>query len=411
VARSTSARALFLATAVITAGILLWAHFLLLRGDLHDLEPIFFALFTVFDYPAAVCALLILLTAVFVPGRLSFRPLLCWLGDHPGIVAAVTAVVLCAGTLVIYQNHPLSMDEYAPFFQSQAFAAGHLTGRFPTPLLDWLIPEHFQDFFLDVSHATGEVASGYWPSFALLLTPFTWLGIPWACNPVISALTLVAVHRLAYKIFGDRESAGLALLLTLASPVFFANGISYYSMPAHLLASTVYALLLVQPTDRKAFAAGVLGSVALTLHNPVPHMLFALPWLVWIGRRENGLPLLCWLSAGYLPLCLLLGVGWFWFTGHLMHEGMNAPGSAGTADDLQRVSVAFGLPSPTILLASLIGLAKVWLWAVPGLLVLAGVVGLLLAQFLLGFLLIVSFTHRFCRHDLLPRFAARLYRQ
>ncbi|MGG2305238.1 hypothetical protein ACE4Z6_27835, partial [Salmonella enterica] len=82
--------------------------------------------------------------------------------------------------------------------------------------------------------------------------------------------------------------AGLAILLTVASPVFFANGISYYSMPAHLFANALYALLLIDPTPRRAFAAGLLGSIALTLHNPVPHLLFALPWIGWLALRPGG---------------------------------------------------------------------------------------------------------------------------
>jgi hypothetical protein len=265
------------------------------------------------------------------------------------------------------------MDEYTQYFQSQIFAAGHLTGQYPLALLDWLIPPGFQDYFLNVSPSTGRVASAYWPSFALLLTPFTWLGVPWACNPIISALTLLAVHRLAWRIFGDRESAGLALLLTAASPVFFADGISYYSMPAHLLANTVYALLLITPTTRSAFLAGLVGSLALTLHNPFPHMLFATPWIISILRRPAGLPIAAWLFAGYIPLCLLFGLGWFFFSSNLVHEGVRLSAEmSASGESLMQMGAAFGLPSSTVLLARLIGLAKLWLWAVPGLLLLAG---------------------------------------
>lgn len=366
VARSAGARTVFLVTAVVTAAILIWSHRLLLSGQLHGLSPIFFVLFAAFDYPAACCALLILLVALFVPGEIPYRTFLRWIGEHPRVLAAACAGLLALGTLTIYHDHRLCMDEYTQFMQSQVFAAGHVEGHFPPAMLDWLIPRGFQDYFIAVSRPTGHIASDYWPSFALLLTPFTWLGIPWACNAVISALTLLALHRLALRLFGDAESAGLVVLLTAASPVFFANGISYYSMPAHLLANCLYALLLLEPSPRKCLAAGLVGSVALTLHNPVPHTLFALPWLIWVIRRENGLRLFCWLSAGYLPLCLLLGVGWFWLDGHLAHDG----GVAG-ATNLARVSQFFSLPTSTVLLARLIGVAKVWLWAVPSLVVLA----------------------------------------
>ncbi len=92
----------------------------------------------------------------------------------------------------------------------------------------------------------------------------------------------------------------MVLLLTVASPVIFGIGISYYSMPAHLLANSLYALLLVRPTPLRAIGAGVVGSIALSLHNPVPHTLFAIPWLIWIVTRPGGVRLVGLMCLGYL---------------------------------------------------------------------------------------------------------------
>jgi hypothetical protein len=372
VGRSAGVRILFLVGALVTAAILLWIRQLRLSGDTHGLATIFFVLFAVNDYPGAVVALLILWGALLGSRYLPARKVVQWAGDQPFTIVAITALLLALGTLTIYHNHPLSMDEYAAYFQSRAFAAGHLHGRFPIPLMDWLIPPGFQDYFLNVSRVTGSVAEAYWPGFALLLAPFTWAGIPWLCNPVITALTLLVIHRLALELFDDREAAGFALLLTIASPVIFANGISYYSMPAHLLTNSVFALLLIRPTPLRAAAAGVVGSLALALHNPVPHMLFAAPWLVWIATRQGGLPLLAALVAGYLPLCVLLGLGWFVFSGHLVHEGLvSATISVTLLDRLQGMIKFFSLPDTRVVLARLIGIAKIWVWAVPGLMILA----------------------------------------
>jgi hypothetical protein len=363
---------LFLIGAMVTTAILLWTHQMRLSGDLHGLAAIFFVLFAYNDYPGTVCALLILVGALFGSRYLPARRIVQWAGDQPMVIAVITAPLLALGTLVIYHNHPLTMDEYAAYFQSRVFAAGQLHGRFPAPLLDWLIPPGFQDYFLNVSRTTGSVAETYWPGFALLLTPFTWAGVPWLCNPVISALTLLVIHRLALELFDDREAAGFALLLTIASPVIFANGISYYSMPAHLLANSVFALLLVRPTPLRAAAAGVVGSLALALHNPVPHMLFAMPWLVWVATRQGGLRLFASLIAGYLPLCALLGLGWFLFSGHLLREGLvSATAAVAPSHRLQSMIEIFSLPNATVVLARLIGMAKTWVWAVPGLMILA----------------------------------------
>jgi len=371
VVHSGAARALFLLSAATTIAILWWAHDLGSTDARHQLTPIFLMLFILPDQYAAMGLLLILVVAALVSREDGFGRPLTWIGTHPRSIAAAAAAVLCAGTLLIYRNHPFAMDEYAAFFQSQVFSAGRLAGQFPPELLDWLVPRWFQNYFLIVSPQSGAVASAYWPAFSLLLAPFTWLRIPWACNPVISACTLLVIHRLALEMLGDRQAAGFAVLATLASPVFFADGISYYAMPAHLLANGLYALLLLRPEPRRVFLAGLIGSVALTLHNPVPHMLFCVPWLFWVVRRERGERLLLWLCLGYTPLCALLGVGWALYCGHLAQAGGVSGVHAGVAAALQRYGAAFALPDSAVLLARLVGLAKVWLWAVPGLVVLA----------------------------------------
>jgi hypothetical protein len=374
VVRSSGLHVLLIVGTTVTAATLLWMHQMRVSGELHGLAPIFFVLFAYNDYSGAACALLVLLGAIFASPYVPAVRVLGWVGKHPVVIAVISVLFLAVGTRVVYHDHPLSMDEYAAYFQSRVFAAGHLNGDFPPPLVDWLIPRGFQEYFLNASRITGSVAETYWPGFALLLTPFTWADIPWVCNPVISALTLLVIHRLALVLFNDREAAGLALMLTIASPVIFANGISYYSMPAHLLANSLFALLLIRPSPLRAFAAGVVGSFALSLHNPVPHALFAAPWLIWIATRQDGVRLLTALCVGYLPLCILLGVGWFMFSAHMLGGGglVTAAGAPGATDRLQGMLSIFSLPKPTVLLARLIGVAKIWIWAVPGLLILAG---------------------------------------
>jgi hypothetical protein len=371
VVRATGPRILFLACAAVTAALLLWLHQLRLGGAVPGLTLIFYVLFAIEDHGAAACELLILVAAVFIAAKIPVRTLLRGVGARPATVAAITAVILCMGALGVYHDHPLSMDEYAAYFQAQVFAAGHLTGQFPVALRDWLIPSGFQDFFLQISHADGRVASTYWPGHALLMAPFAWAGIPWACNPVLSALTLVVIHRLAMHLFENVEAAGLALLLTVASPVFFGIGISYYSMPAHLLANSLYALLLVRPTPLRALGAGVVGSVALSLHNPVPHALFAIPWLIWIVTRQGGIRLFAIMCLGYLPLSVLLGFGWFELSHQLRNAGLDPGAHSSSADLLKAMLSVFSVPTATVVLGRFIGLAKIWVWAVPGLLLLA----------------------------------------
>jgi hypothetical protein len=324
------------------------------------------------DFYAFAPYLAILLLALYSPvGEIGIR-IAGWCGEHPWPLAAATSLALAAGAVFVYARHPLSMDEYAAVFQSEIFASARLTGQIPPELIDWMLPtgKTVQGKFLRVDAQTGAIAAAYWPGFSLLLAPFTAIGVPWLLNPLIGGATVLAMHRIGMALFGSREGAGLVALLTVASPAVTVNALSFYAMPAHLLASALYLLLLLKPTVKRALAAGAVGSYALMLHSPVPHLFFALPWFVWLGLQPGGRKLLGALIAGYLPLCIVGGFGWPMFLDH-----MNLAGAAGAA-------VAPAGPVETVLRRlrfiadwiydpgygrHVLSFAKLWLWAAPAL--------------------------------------------
>lgn len=308
-------------------------------------------------------------------------------------IAAISVLLFAIGAVTVYQARPLAMDEYAHWFQARAFAAGQLTGRFPPDLLPRLVPPALLYPFFATAPATGTVASTYWPGFALLLVPFTWLRAPWLLNPLLGGASLLLLAVLARRWTGDAAAAGWALLLALASPAFTINALSFYPLTAHLLLNLVWMALLVEGATvgdaaalearsplrtqpaltadaRRLLAAGGVGSLALVLHNPVPHAIFALPWLAALLRRRGGRAL-GWLALGYLPLVLLLGGGWLAVRGGGADPGTHAAsgGLLVRAGDL--LAHAFALPSGSLLYARLLGLAEVLTWAAPFLPVLA----------------------------------------
>ena len=133
------------------------------------------------------------------------------------------------------------------------------------------------------------VASVYWPGWALILAPFAAAGVSWLANPLLGGLAVLLVHRLVLQLTASNSAAGLAALLTVASPAFTVNAFSLYSMNAHLVCNTAFTILLLRPTPLRALAAGLIGSLALVLHNPVPHLLFAVPWICWLAVRDSRL--------------------------------------------------------------------------------------------------------------------------
>ncbi|WP_269507579.1 hypothetical protein [Burkholderia sp. IMCC1007] len=349
---------------------------LLLAADapLNIFSPFFSYLLKTYDRPAAHLSLLVLIIAVAISPlchRVSAVATAC--GRHPWRLAALTAVTFAFGARFIYHAHPLSTDEYTVWFQGRVFASGALTGQFPPDWLNRLVYPPFQNHLLVVSRTTGHVASAYWPGFALLLAPFNWIGADWLCNPVLSALTLVAIARTCQLAFPDEDAvAGWAMLFTLASPVFAASGISYFAMTGLLLANLAFVWGFLQPTPRQLFFSGVMGSIALTFHNPLPHVLFAFPWLVWFLFQRPSWRQMLTLIAGYAPLTLLLGIGWVLFKAHIATDIANHAARPPSQGVLDWIASAFTLPGLGILFVRLAGTVKLWIWAMPGLLILAG---------------------------------------
>jgi hypothetical protein len=355
----------FSASLAVSALLAAWLWDLQRRAPSEDALDIFSRLFVHGDAPAAWLFPPTLALACWPALQRVALRFARWLGDHPNITAAASFAAFALGARFVYHAHPLSLDEYAPVFQSELFAAGRVTAATSPALLDFLVPRDMQAFFFSVSHTSAEVASGYWPGFALLLAPFTLLGAPWLLNPLLSALTLRLAHHTALASFGSRELAGMCVLLVLGSTAVTINAFSFYAMPAHLLLNLAFAALLATPTLRGAFAAGVFGSLALTLHNPFPHALFAAPWAVWLASRADRTRTLPAIAAGYAPLALLVGVGW---SALLARELGGAEGTVSRAFEL---GAFFATPNAAIVAARVAGFAKLWLWAAPSSIVLA----------------------------------------
>jgi len=332
------------------------------------------------DIAGSILAIALALGAWVLRRRTPGVDVVAILGRNPWPAAAATFVALCAAMLAVTHNHALAGDEHLALFQSRVFAAGHLTGEFPPDLVYRLIPTNYINRWL-IASESGRVASIYWPGFSLMLAPFTLLGAPWACNPLLASLSLVLIAKLASRLTADARAGGWAMLFTLASPGFVGMALSYFSMTAHLFLNLLFAWLLLERSPRRLVIAGVVGSLALVQSNPVPHLLFALPWVVWLGREPGGRRSVLLLAAGYAPLTLLLGLGWWLFLRELqgkMPVLLYPPDS----DPLHRLGnllwylslefrAVFSFPADETLAKRIGEQVRLWSWAVPGLPLLA----------------------------------------
>ena len=341
--------------------VLCLVYFCMLAGGIvfnhRHFAPIFYDLLNSYDRPTAAFGVFVCLAALLWKKPAPLLRLVDYLGRYVAATAATSGALFAACAVGVYKDYPLSMDEYSAVFQSKVFASGHLAAQLPPPLVPWLIAPGFNGYFLLISGQTGRGIETYWPGFALVLAPFQLLGIPWLCNATLAGLAIFLIHRITLEVTGDRRAAGWAMLFALASSAFWANAISYYSMQAHLTANLLYAWLLIKPTAGRSFAAGLVGALALLLHNPVPHILFAAPWLIAFALDDSMRRRLIPLALGYAP-AVAVGLAWTW----LRSDIAPAAQSAVMGTTLRSV---FMLPDADILNMRVAAAAKMWVWALP----------------------------------------------
>lgn len=337
----------------------------------------FYHLFVRFDAPGALMVAGVVATSAIVgpwiPRVVVERPLR-WVADNRILVAVLSGLGLAILAPSIYQDYPLALDEYAPVFQSKVFAAGKLYGEYPADLARRLVPAPGQ--FITVSRE-GKTIEANWPTYSALLVPFTKLGVDWLLNPIVGGLILLVLGYLTQQLLPDEPLApAWAMLLCLASPTFNVNAISFYTMNLHLLVALTYSALFLDPTPRRLVAAGLVGAAGMSLNNPFPQMLYGTPWIVWMMLDRSRLRKLPWLALGYLPV---IPLGWKWLALQAAtHAPVQSPEAAtqeaggllhGLQDELAKG--AFQLPTERIWEDRLIWACKLWVWAVPGLVLFA----------------------------------------
>jgi len=293
-----------------------------------------------------------------------------WITLYPLRTCIIAFIVLSGVGRFVYQAFPLAMDEYVPLLQARIFAQGSLTTNYPLELLDRMVIPGFQGYFILVNHETGQAASAYWPGLALLMTPFALFEMEWLLNPLLAAIGLWLIGDLASQASGKTQARGWAILAALACPQYTINAMSYYAMTGLLTLNLLYLWLLLKCSWRGTLLAGLVGSFALIMHNPIPHILFAIPCIIWLLSNRSHYAQLAPLVLGYFPLVLLLGLGWLLLTHSLgLNYGYEPDKNIGFLEVWrQKIQEIFVWPDTRIIRIRIYSLCKTIIWATPGLL-------------------------------------------
>ncbi len=200
--------------------------------------------------------------------RLAERPLVL-----AGLCAAAVLVVTLGLSSLVLAHAVTTDDEHVYRFIARTLRAGDVVA--PSPGTDL---EFFREQFVAMDE---RVRFGKYPiGHPLLLALGQAVGLEALLVPLLTALTVFPLHRVASRLF-DQATAGLACVLFALSPQVWFTGATYLSQPAcALLLLCGIALLLARdpgasPSAPALIAAGACFGFAI-LVRPLPAALFAL---------------------------------------------------------------------------------------------------------------------------------------
>ena len=222
-----------------------------------------------------VAALLLALCAWRLPARMQALT-----GDRQ-LAFAVGAVMACAafaGHYGILSGYDLSRDEQMANFDAAVFAQGRLVAS-----LSGIWRDHAEAlntmFMYPTNHTAGWI-SAYLPLNAAFRAFFGLLGDAALTGPAMLLIGAVALWGCTRRIWPDnRETGVVALLLYIGSGQIFFNGMTAYAMPAHLTLNLCWLWLFLRRKTGTDLAALAVGFIAVGLHQPIMHPMFAAPIL------------------------------------------------------------------------------------------------------------------------------------
>ena len=229
------------------------------------------------------------------------------LGKHekafPAVTVLLTFLVLSGMAYGVLLDFPNSGDEYVYLFQAETYQQGRLWNQ-PHPEAPFFRVHH-------IAQKEGKRVGRYPPGWPLLLAAALSLRFPpGLVNPVLGALSILALYGLARRLFNPAVAV-LSALSLLASSFFIFNGASYFSHTACGLLILLFVYCCVRRRQEGkaywALLAGVfMGYAFLTRYFTAA--LAAAPAAVYLlrDRPRKTLATATLVALGALPFVFAL---------------------------------------------------------------------------------------------------------
>jgi|GEM_PF-256843 len=311
-----------------------------------------------------------------------------------GEIAVMVACIAYAGWFYVYQQYPLSMDEYCATFDARIFVHG--TARAIISPQWRPLASALQPIFIVIAPDHGSWASTYLPMNALARAGFLLLGDQALAGPAWAALSIIMVYAVARRFWPQRRDAAIVCVGLLASSSqFLVAAMSAYAMPAHLALNLVWLWFFLRRTPFSQGASALTAFAASGLHELVFHPLFAAPFIAaaWLepllqkadeesasnarrlGRFRSALSSTAWRVAAF-QTAVFAAVCLFWvlYKGMVAHAYGDSQGGGvahETSGFLQQAVALIAHPDPWANSHMTFNLARLVAWQNPATLGLA----------------------------------------
>ena len=217
-------------------------------------------------------------------------------------LAAIVAAGATAGVWVVFEGYSLSLDEFVATFGAAIHSHGELMASVAPAWRSYVAA--LQPEFVSWDDAANVWTSSYLPVNSALRALAGLLGAQALAGPLLAALSVIAVHAIARKLWPERPFGALAAAILLAtSSQLLVTAMTAYAMTAHLAFNLVWLWLFLRGGRLGHLGALTVGFLACGLHQLVFHPLFVAPFILQaaLDRRWRIVALY---SIGYGLICL-----------------------------------------------------------------------------------------------------------